>query len=173
MGRKIKHYSSGYQIRRKKQRRVLGSLLFGLLLVFLVFVGYVGARALNEMRLQQGNDSSLPESSVVTEDNSSLPESDSLSSESEVSSNEESESSQPESSCEAETLYTKYGDTEGEYTPVKEDPFTKYGAPVAAYIPLPDIPKSADDEELKAVTMPLGNSFVSRGYGCFSGRCRY
>ena len=86
MGRKIKHYSSGYQIRRKKQRRVLGSLLFGLLLVFLVFVGYVGARALNEMRLQQGNDSSLPESSVVTEDNSSLPESDSLSSESEVSS---------------------------------------------------------------------------------------
>ena len=167
MGRKIKHYSSGYQIRRKKQRRVLGSLLFGLLLVFLVFVGYVGARALNEMRLQQGNDSSLPESSVVTEDNSSLPESDSLSSESEVSSNEESESSQPESSCEVETLYTKYGDTEGEYMPVKEDPFTKYGAPVAAYIPLPDIPKSADDEELKAVTMPLETALSAEDTAAF------
>ena len=53
MGRKIKHYSSGYQIRRKKQRRVLSSVLFGLLLVLLVFVGYAGARALNELRLQQ------------------------------------------------------------------------------------------------------------------------
>ena len=50
MGRKIKHYSSGYQIRRKKQRRMISSILFVLLLAVLVFVGYAGAKALSEMR---------------------------------------------------------------------------------------------------------------------------
>ena len=155
MGRKIKHYSSGYQIRRKKQRRVLSSVLFGLLLVLLVFVGYAGARALNEMRLQQGEESSLPGSSITAEDLSSTPESDPLLSEPDTDSGGQQGSSEPESDSKAETLYTKYGDAEGWYQPVKETPFTKYGASVASYTPLRDIPKSADLEPLQAVTMPL------------------
>ena len=97
MGRKIKHYSSGYQIRRKKQRRVLSSVLFGLLLVLLVFVGYAGARALNEMRLQQGEESSLPGSSITAEDLSSTPESDPLLSELDTDSGGQLESSESES----------------------------------------------------------------------------
>ena len=137
MGRKIKHYSSGYQIRRKKQRRVLSSVLFGLLLVLLVFVGYAGARALNEMRLQQGEESSLPGSSITAEDLSSTPESDPLLSELDTDSGGQQESSESESDSKAETLYTKYG------------------ASVASYTPLRDIPKSADLEPLQAVTMPL------------------
>ena len=49
MGRRIKHYSSGYQIKRKKQKRLLSGVLFALLLVILVFVGYIGAKAVSEL----------------------------------------------------------------------------------------------------------------------------
>lgn len=158
MGRKIKHYSSGYQIRRKKQRRTIESIIFGLLLVFLVFVGYAGARALNEMRLEQQTDessvtqskSSLPDNSDSSMEESSFPSSDTGD-----ESDSEEAVSESENNGEAETLYSKYGSAEGWYEPVKENLFTLYGAAAAAYIPLPDIPKSADTDPLQAVTMPL------------------
>ena len=87
MGRKIKHYSSGYQIRRKKQRRMISSVLFGLLLVILVGVGYIGAKAIAEMNrgkadpmqgMSSGVTDSLPDGSSGTakDDNSSIPASD-------------------------------------------------------------------------------------------------
>ena len=170
MGRKIKHYSSGYQIRRKKQRRVIESVVFGLLLVFLVFVGYAGARALNEMRLEQQTiessvtqtESSLPESSDSSAEQSDLPSSDV----SDESGDEESVS-EAENASEVETLYTKYGDAERWYEPVKENLFTLYGTASAAYIPLPDIPKSADTEPLQAITMPLETALSSDAVASF------
>ena len=139
MGRKIKHYSSGYQIRRKKQRRLIESVVFGLLLVFLVFVGYAGARALNEMRLeQQTNESSvtqsensLPDNSSSSMEGSSLPPSDT---DTEGESESEETVSGSENNSKAEALYTEYGDAEGWYEPVKENLFTLYGAAAAAYI---------------------------------------
>ena len=136
MGRKIKHYSSGYQIRRKKQRRVIESVVFGLLLVFLVFVGYAGARALNEMRLEQQTiessvtqtESSLPESSDSSAEQSDLPSSD-VSDES----GDEKSVSEAENTSEVETLYTKYGDAKRWYKPVKENLFTLKGRRSWAY----------------------------------------
>ena len=156
MGRKIKHYSSGYQIRRKKQRRMISSVLFGLLLAILVGVGYIGAKAIAEMNrgkadpmqgLSSGVTDSLPDGSsgTVKDDKSSIPASDTSS---------EQESGGVESG-KVETLYTEYGEVTSSYMPVKENPFTKYGTPVAAFIPSPDAPEPADDGELKAVTMPL------------------
>ncbi len=161
MGRKIKHYSSGYQIRRKKQKRLLGSALFAILLAVLVFVGYAGAKALSEMHTDSGK---LP-STLESLDTDALSDENNLSSS--VSFEEQSESEDSaesldneisESSSEVQTLYSKYGDVEKEITPVKENPFTAYGAAAATYTPLREVPKKADDEPLQAVTMPLSTA---------------
>lgn len=146
MGRKIKHYSSGYQIRRKRQRRVISSILFGSLLLILVGVGYIGAKTIAEMR--QGN-SALPENSIEME-SSQIEEPGDIS-----ESSLPSELNSDADISQADSLYSKYGDATGSYTPVKESPFTKYKAPVMAFSPLPNVPETADEEEVQAVTMPL------------------
>lgn len=154
MGRKIKHYSSGYQIRRRKQRRMISSVLFGLLLVILVGVGYIGAKAITEMN--RGKDDTVPGLHSGVEE--SLPDGSSSGSEEPGGGSGTELVSEPESSVESdkvETLYTEYGDAASNYTPVKENPFTKYGMPIAAFVPSPDKPEPADDGELRAVTMPL------------------
>lgn len=153
MGRKIKHYSSGYQIKRKKQKRLLSGVLFALLLVLLVFVGYIGAKAVSELsRPAEGdlpgvsNTLSVPED-PVSDESEALPESGEDVSESTVS--------EDPSSSEVKSLYSEYGVPLAAFAPVKKDLFTVYGEPLAAYSPLPDIPAPADEGELKAVTMPL------------------
>ena len=148
MGRKIKHYSSGYQIRRKKQRRMISSILFVLLLAVLVFVGYAGAKALSEMRTGRSEIPSTLSSEQLPED-SSVSESGTTSSNPVLESSDlplEELPSEPETSSEVETLYTQYGVAEKGFTPVKENPFTRYGIVAAAYTPLRETPKTADNE---------------------------
>ena len=147
MGRKIRHYASGYQIRRKKQKRLVGGALFALLLAALVFVGYIGAKTVSELTAGDPGDVPgvsetlpLPDGETGPPDSGAEPESSAL---------PDGESS------EADSLYSQYGVPAETYTPVKEDLFTLYGEPSASYTPLPDVPAPADDGELKAVTMPL------------------
>lgn len=151
MGRKIKHYSSGYQIRRKRQRKILGSVLFGILLIILVGVGYIGAKTITEMRQsdsgwhQLESEDQLADSSDT--ENSSKSEN--------ISQSDSSALSNTAESSQLNSLYTSYGEPTSNYEPVKENPFTKYGTPVAAFIPVPDAPEPADNEDVRAVTMSL------------------
>ena len=169
MGRKIKHYSSGYQIRRKKQRRMISSILFVLLLAVLVFVGYAGAKALSEMRTGRSEIPSTLSSEQLPED-SSVSESGTTSSNPVLESSDlplEELPSEPETSSEVETLYTQYGVVEKNFTPVKENPFTRYVTVAAAYTPLRETPKTADNEELRAVTMPLSTALSNESAATF------
>ncbi len=154
MGRKIKHYSSGYQIRRKRQRKILGSVLFGVLLILLVGIGYIGAKTITEIRqkepgLQHGlqieSESSIPDRSndPIGQDDGSISDS------SGTGDSSNSDSGQ------AELLYSGYGSPVSNYEPVKENPFTRYGAPLAAFIPVPNAPEPVDNEDVRAITMPL------------------
>ena len=156
MGRRIKHYSSGYQIKRKKQKRLLSGVLFALLLVILVFVGYIGAKAVSELSAPSEGDLSGVSDTLSLPDEPASGESEpSAASPESGSSAPESTASEEDSSSEVESLYSEYGVPLATFVPVKEDLFTLYGEPLAVYSPLPDVPAPADEEELKAVTMPL------------------
>lgn len=156
MGRRIKHYSSGYQIKRKKQKRLLSGVLFALLLVILVFVGYIGAKAVSELSAPSEGDLSGVSDTLSLPDGPASGESElSAASPESGSSAPESTASEEDSSSEVESLYSEYGVPLATFVPVKEDLFTLYGEPLAVYSPLPDVPAPADEEELKAVTMPL------------------
>ena len=161
MGRKIKHYSSGYQIKRKKQKRLISGALFALMLIVLVFVGYIGAKAVSELTAPSDGDlSGLSDSLSLPDDSAPGSLEESLGSsepegESEDTSLPESSLESEEPSSEVESLYSQYGVPTVTYTPVKENLFTLYGDPVAVYSPQQDLPAPADDGAFQAVTMPL------------------
>ena len=68
-GRKIKHYRSGYLMRKRRRERFLKTVFFLFIIALLVFLGYTIATSVSNRKVEKP----LPEPSVISEELSEEP----------------------------------------------------------------------------------------------------